>query len=98
MSFESHAYEALLTTVHALEAQQFARTSAAVQTLMRQCSRATMLPISVQERMRDVKNDLSLMRGRVGGSMHALRELTEEDQDMSLMQLSCLKHRPDLYS
>lgn len=96
--FEWHAYEALLSTVHCLEAGQFAKVSAAARTLMRQCSRATMLPLAVQETLRDVKNELSLMRGRVGGTREALRALTEDDADMALMSLSALRQRPDLYS
>lgn len=47
--------------------------------------------------MRSLKNDLSLMINRITSSRNALQALTEDDEEMALMNLSLLKRRPYLY-
>ena len=55
------------------------------------------MPVKVQEAMRSSKNDLSSMMNRVSASRKALQELTEDDEEMALMNLTVLKEDPSLY-
>eukprot|EP01034_Spumella_vulgaris_P025879 gene25879-32385_t len=96
--FEAHAYEALITTVKSMESQEFDNVSASLHEILRYCSHGSLLPIEVQEKMRNLKNDLSMMSSRVSSSKHALHELTEDDEEMALMNLTYLKHKPLLYT
>ena len=75
--FEAHAYEALITTVKSLESQEFDNVSQTLQDILRYCSHGSLLPIEVQEKMRNLKNDLSLMMSRVTSSQSALTELVD---------------------
>jgi chaperonin cofactor prefoldin len=96
--FEFHAFEALLTTVKALETQEFNKLNRAAQdTLAYFKSGSLLLPVKVQECMRYVKNDLSRMLNRVSASRQALQDLTEDDEEMALMNLTVLKFNPSLY-
>ena len=56
-----------------------------------------MLPIEVQEQMRNRKNDLCVMLGRITSARHTINELTEDDEDMALMNLTLLQRKPTLY-
>ncbi len=96
--FEAHAYEALITTVKSMESQEFANVSHSLQEILGYCSHGSLLPIEIQEKMRNLKNDLSMMVSRVASSRHALHELTEDDEEMALMNLSYLQSRPRLYT
>lgn len=96
--FEAHAYEALLTTVKALETQEFEKLNNIVQeTLSYFKAGGALLPVELQEQMRALKNGLSLMVNRVSSSRKALEELTEDDEEMALMNLSILRNDPSLY-
>ena len=57
----------------------------------------SLLPIEVQEQMRNRKNDLCVMLGRITSARHTINELTEDDEDMALMNLTLLKKKPKLY-
>jgi hypothetical protein len=57
----------------------------------------SLLPIEVQEKMRNRKNDLSVMMRRIISARQALTVLTEDDEQMALMNLSVLRHKPALY-
>ena len=95
--FEMHAYEALLTTVMALETQEFNRVNAQVQLILGYFRTGSLLPIELQEQMRNKKNDLAVMIRRISSARNTLNALTEDDEDMALMNLSVLKHKPKLY-
>ena len=47
--------------------------------------------------MRSLKNDLSLMTNRILSTKRVLQTLTEDDEEMCLMQLTLLKLSPRLY-
>jgi hypothetical protein len=51
----------------------------------------------VQEKMRNRKNDLSVMMRRIISARQALTVLTEDDEQMALMNLSVLRNKPALY-
>jgi hypothetical protein len=97
LPFELHAFEALLTTVMALETQEFNRVNAQVQSVLGYFRTGSLLPIEVQERMRNRKNELLVMLRRISSARSAINELTEDDEDMALMSLSVLRAKPLLY-
>ena len=57
----------------------------------------SLLPIEVQEKMRNRKNDLSVMVRRIVSARHAIQDLTEDEEDLALMNLSVLHRKPSLY-
>lgn len=57
----------------------------------------SLLPIEVQEKMRSLKNDLSMMISRVGSSQRLLKVITEDDEELALMNLTPLRNKPSLY-
>eukprot|EP01032_Pedospumella_encystans_P012768 gene12768-14745_t len=82
LPFEVHAYEALLTTVTVLETQEFNRVNAQVQVILGYFRSGSLLPIEIQEQMRNRKNDLCVMLSRIRSARHTIHELTEDDEDM----------------
>jgi hypothetical protein len=95
--FEIHAYEALLMTVKALETQEYTFIHDKIQNALFYFKDAALVPIKVQSQIRQLKNDLSIMMNRVHGSRQALQYITEDDEEMALMNLSLLKKKPKLY-
>jgi hypothetical protein len=69
-----------------------------VQNVLAYFKTGSLLPIEVQENMRNLKNDLSLMLNRTTSSRNALLNLTEDDEEMALMNLTLLKENPKLYA
>ena len=61
------------------------------------CTTGSLLPIEVQEKMRNRKNDLSVMMRRISTARSAIQQLTEDDEDMALMNLTLLRDKPALY-
>lgn len=57
-----------------------------------------LLPIEIQEQMRALKNELSMMDSRVSNCRNTLHNLSEDEEEMCLMNLSCLKKKPKLYA
>ena len=95
--FETHVFDALLTTVKSVESQHLNRISTRMQILLSHYKKATFIPLEVQSELRLLKNDLSQIVNRVGRALDALRLITEDDQDMALMNLTLLKQKPNLY-
>lgn len=98
--FELHAYEALLTVVKSLEFQEYDLVKAHVRQVVEGCQQTggfSLLPIDMQERMRELKNDLSRMLSRVGSSQRVLQDAVSDDEEMAMMNLTTLKKKPELY-
>jgi Na+/melibiose symporter-like transporter len=57
----------------------------------------SLLPIEVQEKMRNRKNDLSVMMRRITSARNTVNVLTEDDEEMALMNLTVLRNKPHLY-
>lgn len=95
--FEIHAYEALLMTVKELETQEFTFIHDKIQNALLYFKDAALVPIKIQSQIRQLKNDLSIMMNRVHGSRQALQYITEDDEEMALMNLTLLKKKPKLY-
>jgi hypothetical protein len=47
--------------------------------------------------MRNRKNDLSVMVRRIVSARHTIQDLTEDEEDLALMNLSVLHRKPSLY-
>ena len=47
--------------------------------------------------MRTLKNELSAMLSRTVGSKNVLEAITEDEEEMALMNLTLLKRKPKLY-
>jgi len=98
--FELHAYEALLTVVKSLEFQEYDTVKAHVRAVVEGCQQTggySLLPIDMQENMRELKNDLSRMLSRVGSSQRVLQDAVADDEEMAMMNLTLLKSKPELY-
>lgn len=80
-----------------MEMQEFTRIDRAIQDTLLYFRTGSLIPVSVQEEMRGLKNDLSLMIARIVSCRQALQALTEDDEEMALMNLSLLRQKPHLY-
>ena len=95
--FELHAYDAILTTVKVLQSQQLLRVNNVAQELLSYTKKGSLLPLELQEEMRELKNILSQTTGKLESYRRAIDELIDNDSDMSLMNLSMLAVKPLLY-
>eukprot|EP01041_Mallomonas_annulata_P009202 gene9202-19080_t len=72
--FELHAYEAILATVKALQTQEYERLKDEVTYVVRHMKGGSILPIELQEKLRDLKNNVSQMVSKIEGYRRALNE------------------------
>jgi Mg2+ and Co2+ transporter CorA len=98
VSFEAHAYDALLTTVSSLLVREFGRLDKGVEEVLEQFQqKGCILSIDAQEKMRQLKNQASRMLTRLASFRRALNDVVEDDEGMALMNLTLLKDKPKLY-
>lgn len=97
MPFELYAYEALITTVKCMGDQDFDRINNLVQKTLIVFKSGSLIPLHIQEEMRSLKNELSLLVNRLSSSKKILTDLTEDDEEMALMNLTKLRKKPELY-
>ncbi len=98
MNFESCAFDAIFRTFYDLERdgfEQLARDISEALVLYR--GSGSLLPISVQEDMRNHKNRLSSVLQRISAMRSLLQDLIADEEEMSLMNLSLLQQKPTLY-
>eukprot|EP01042_Synura_sphagnicola_P004810 gene4810-6123_t len=95
--FEMHAYDAIFTTVKVLQSQQFDRIHRVAVELLAYTKKGSLLPLELQERIRELKNVTAKMSGKLESYRRVLNELIENDQDMALMNLTVLRDNPTLY-
>jgi len=95
--FEFHAFEAVLTSVLALQSQQLEELQSNSHLLLSHMRELSMVPLKIQEQMRELKNSVSRMACNVINYQSALDELIMQDEEMALMNLSALKLNPSLY-
>ena len=96
--FETHAYDALLTLTSSLRDQEYKRINSEVQGILKQFQQiGCILSIEEQERMRNLKNQMSHMTNRLNAFQKALDDVVADDEAMALMNLSVLKYKPQLY-
>jgi magnesium transporter len=97
--FESHAYESILTTVNDIHFRRYERLNEEVQAVLLyfKAESGSILPYEIQEKMRDLKNEVSSMVGKMAAFNRALNLLIQDDEAMALMNLSKLRKDPTLY-
>lgn len=96
--FELHAYEAIFTTVKVLQSRRLEHVECAISDLLAQMQKGSLLPLKLQEEMRELKNTASQMGGVVGLYGSAINDLAMNADHMALMNLSKLCQSPSLYS
>lgn len=96
--FEAHAIEALLTTVNSLHVQDFDHVNKDVHDVLSVFKSGAILPVDKQEKMRTLKNAVTLMKSRTLGHKRVLLDVMEDDETMALMNLTKLKHNSKLYT
>eukprot|EP01041_Mallomonas_annulata_P009201 gene9201-19079_t len=96
--FELHAYEAILATVKALQTQEYERLKDEVTYVVKYTKKGTLLPMELQERLRDAKNCNARCMGKVRNCVRVLDDIVDNDEEMALMSLSVLRSDPSLYS
>ena len=99
-SFESHAYEALLTTVLDTENEEYKQLDEMQATVLRKLKNkvyGSNISLKLQEQILDLKDRLSSLLSRVAANKRALTDLLEDDASMALMNLSFLRKNPHLY-
>ena len=99
-SFESHAYEALLTTVLDTENEEYKlldEMQAVVLRKLKNKVHGSNISLKLQEQILDLKDRLSRLLSRVAANKRALTDLLEDDASMALMNLSFLRKHPHLY-
>lgn len=96
-AFELHALDALLRSLIDSERDIFLSLEEQIKRALQYFRNGSLLSIEIQEEMRMLKNQLSQIMNRLELCRNALEELTEDDEEMALMNLSVLKSNPSLY-
>ena len=97
--FEFHAFEAILTTVNTLYSQEYKTVSQESIRILAyfNSTSAVIVPYSIQEKMRNLKNQVSQLATKLQSFKRVLSVLIDDDESMALMNLSILKENPSLY-
>jgi len=96
--FELHAYDAIFTTVKIFQAQKHERMKHTCKRILKLIQqKGSLLPLSLQEEMRDSKMNASELVGTVELYRRAIYEVIVNDDQMALMNLSKLERNPLLY-
>jgi predicted DNA-binding protein len=92
------AYEAVFSTVLAIQSQFCDDVKLHVDDILEQCQLSSILPIELQEGMQELKCTMSRLRSQARSYKEALEALLESDEDLALMNLSLLRDAPHLYT
>lgn len=95
--FVLHAYESLLTTLKSLEDNRFDHINSQIQHVLSLVRSGSLIPLRVQEKLRNLKNDLSDLKNNITSTRQILTNITEDEEEMALMNLYLLQKNPDLY-
>eukprot|EP01038_Epipyxis_sp_PR26KG_P011062 gene11062-14848_t len=99
--FEFHAYEALLTTIKTLDAQESRKldktTRLLITTFNHKYKNSSVLPYEIQEKLREAKIQLSTLQTKINDRRMTLEKMIEDEEEMSLMNLTFLRNKPYLY-
>lgn len=97
LPFESHAYEAIIATVLALQNQEYDIIHDRIQRILNDYKSTSNMPIDTQETMRLYKNKVISQVAKVSAFRNSLSALLENEEDLALMNLTKLKITPSLY-
>jgi hypothetical protein len=95
--FEVQAYEAVFGTVIEIQKLHLSELSARIKKVSTILRKYSIVPVEVQEKVQSFKQRVSEMIERARAHKRILEELLEEDGSLSLMSLSLLKEKPQLY-
>lgn len=98
ISFESHAYEALLTTALALYQQEYETIKSAVHRIIPVYESGAVVPVRMQKSIAMMKNRINGMLTHCTGHKRCMLELLEDDETMALMNLTEMKADPSRYN
>lgn len=91
------AYDALFKSLVDFEREKYKSLKDQTSYTLQSFKGAALLSIEIQEEMRLLKNKLSQMTSNLESTRTVLQELTEDDEEMALMNLSVLQGKPSLY-
>jgi hypothetical protein len=94
---ESRVYEAVLSTLHALHLQEYLNISASAEDILRDFRQNSRITLLLQDRIRALKTAINSKSIKVDSYCKLLGNLLERDDDLAMMNLTMLKHNPELY-
>lgn len=97
ITYEYHAYEAIFATAIALYKQDYSHISRISEELIPQMQRGGIFPFDIQKQMAFLKNKVSTALSRARAFQVCLNTLIDDDESMSLMSLTLLSEKPNLY-
>lgn len=95
--FEAIAYEALMASALAVHTHSYQKCKNAANKVLHYLREHVLLPLDVQENMRNLKNDLNAQMQVFTHCKKVLEDLLEDIPDMAMMNLSYLKRKPKMY-
>ena len=99
--FEFHAYEALLTSIKTLDSQESRKldktTRLLITTFNHKYKNSSVLPYEIQEKLLEAKIQLSTLQTKINDRRMTLENMIEDEEEMSLMNLTFLRNKPYLY-
>lgn len=95
--YEHHAIEGLLAIVKTFEEHEFEAINGSMQEIFQYYKSGKTPPVEMELEFRNLKNYLFTLKKRVAGYKSTLVDITDDDESMALMNLTCLEHKPLLY-
>jgi hypothetical protein len=97
MSNEYRAYKAILATALALHTQEYVNVCSKLDKVLGRFKSLKTITIELQERIRIIKNKVSSQTVKINAYRRLFQDLLQNDDDLSLMNLTLLKDKPHLY-
>lgn len=97
LSFEYHAYEAILTTAIAILKQDFVRVKRLADELLPAMQEGGIFPFETQKRMASLKTMVSNAKNKLNDHKQCLMTLLDDDESMALMNLNLFVGKGELY-
>jgi hypothetical protein len=95
--FEYSVYEALMYLTTIQNVKEFEGIEHQTQSLLKVCRENSILPFSFQEKFRSAKNKVSKLLLRTEGLQRLMADLLDNDEDLTLLNLTTLQQNPSLY-
>jgi hypothetical protein len=99
LSFESCAYDAILRTLSELQKEGINQLASEIQGVLPffQKRHGTLLPVEIQEDMKNYKNQLSFYLQRITCFRHLVEDLIADEEEMVLMHVSLFWNHIEYY-
>lgn len=96
-SFELQALETLFTVIISLEVQEVQALKEDSEDILNLMKKSPLLGVQTEEKLRLLKDSLSSLSDRIISCVKMIEEITDDDEEMSLMNLTTLRQDPMLY-